>query len=54
MPWFPDFVGAVELAGKQTRAAGRADVRAPAEHEGAGRSDHHRRGRPLRRHREER
>jgi hypothetical protein len=25
MPWFPDFVGAVELAGKQTRAAGRAD-----------------------------
>ena len=25
MPWFPDFVGAVELARKQTRAAGRAD-----------------------------
>ena len=25
MPWFPDFYGAVELARKQTRAAGRAD-----------------------------
>jgi limonene-1,2-epoxide hydrolase len=25
MPWFPDFVGAVELARRQTRAAGRAD-----------------------------
>jgi ketosteroid isomerase-like protein len=25
MPWFPDFVGAVELARQQTRAAGRAD-----------------------------
>ena len=25
MPWFPDFVGAVELARKQTRAAGQAD-----------------------------
>ena len=25
MPWFPDFVGAVELARSQTRAAGRAD-----------------------------
>jgi len=25
MPWFPDFVSAVELARKQTRAAGRAD-----------------------------
>jgi len=25
MPWFPDFVGAVELARKQTRAAGLAD-----------------------------
>ncbi|HEY0812933.1 MAG TPA: nuclear transport factor 2 family protein [Pseudonocardia sp.] len=25
MPWFPDFVGAVELVRRQTRAAGRAD-----------------------------
>jgi len=25
MPWFPDFVGAVELARSQTRAAGLAD-----------------------------
>jgi hypothetical protein len=25
MPWFPDFAGAVELARRQTRAAGRAD-----------------------------
>jgi hypothetical protein len=25
MPWFPDFVGAVELARRQTRAAGKAD-----------------------------
>lgn len=25
MPWFPDFIGAVELARKQTRAAGTAD-----------------------------
>jgi len=25
MPWFPDFAGAVELARKQTRAAGQAD-----------------------------
>jgi len=25
MPWFPDFVGAVELARRQTRAAGHAD-----------------------------
>jgi hypothetical protein len=25
MPWFPDFVGAVELARQQSRAAGRAD-----------------------------
>jgi hypothetical protein len=25
MPWFPDFVSAVELARQQTRAAGRAD-----------------------------
>ena len=25
MPWFPDFVSAVELARRQTRAAGRAD-----------------------------
>jgi ketosteroid isomerase-like protein len=25
MPWFPDFVGAVELARRHTRAAGRAD-----------------------------
>jgi hypothetical protein len=25
MPWFPDFVGAVELAHRQTRAAGQAD-----------------------------
>jgi hypothetical protein len=25
MPWFPDFASAVELARKQTRAAGRAD-----------------------------
>jgi limonene-1,2-epoxide hydrolase len=25
MPWFPDFVGAVELARKQTRAVGQAD-----------------------------
>lgn len=25
MPWFPDFVGAVELARQRTRAAGRAD-----------------------------
>jgi limonene-1,2-epoxide hydrolase len=25
MPWFPDFVGAVELARRQTRAAGEAD-----------------------------
>ena len=25
MPWFPDFVSAVELARKQTRAAGQAD-----------------------------
>jgi hypothetical protein len=25
MPWFPDFVGAVELVRKQTRAAGHAD-----------------------------
>lgn len=25
MPWFPDFVSAVELARKQTRAAGLAD-----------------------------
>ena len=25
MPWFPDFVGAVELARRQTRAAGLAD-----------------------------
>ena len=25
MPWFPDFVGAVELARRQTRAAGQAD-----------------------------
>jgi hypothetical protein len=25
MPWFPDFVGAVELARQQTQAAGRAD-----------------------------
>jgi ketosteroid isomerase-like protein len=25
MPWFPDFVGAVELAREQTRAAGQAD-----------------------------
>ena len=25
MPWFPDFVGAVELARQQTRAAGQAD-----------------------------
>jgi hypothetical protein len=25
MPWFPDFAGAVELARKQTRAAGLAD-----------------------------
>jgi hypothetical protein len=26
MPWFPDFVGAVELARKQTRDAGRASA----------------------------
>src|SRR5437899_8358554 len=25
MPWFPDFVGAVELARRQARAAGQAD-----------------------------
>ena len=25
MPWFPDFANAVELARKQTRAAGLAD-----------------------------
>jgi hypothetical protein len=25
MPWFPDFIGAVELARRQTRAAGLAD-----------------------------
>jgi SnoaL-like domain len=25
MPWFPDFVGAIELARRQTRAAGQAD-----------------------------
>jgi hypothetical protein len=25
MPWFPDFVGAVELARRQSRAAGQAD-----------------------------
>jgi hypothetical protein len=25
MPWFPDFVGAVEMARRQTRAAGQAD-----------------------------
>ena len=25
MPWFPEFVSAVELARRQTRAAGRAD-----------------------------
>ena len=25
MPWFPDFVSAVELARKQTRASGQAD-----------------------------
>src|SRR5438046_1844565 len=25
MPWFPDFVGAVELVRRQTRAAARAD-----------------------------
>ena len=25
MPWFPDFVSAVELARQQTRAAGQAD-----------------------------
>jgi hypothetical protein len=25
MPWFPDFAGAVELARRQTRAAGLAD-----------------------------
>ena len=25
MPWFPDFANAVELARKQTRAAGQAD-----------------------------
>ena len=25
MPWFPDFVNAVELARRQTRAAGQAD-----------------------------
>ena len=25
MPWFPDFVGAVELARRQTRAEGEAD-----------------------------
>src|SRR2546423_711104 len=25
MPWFPDFIGAVELARRQTRAEGRAD-----------------------------
>ena len=25
MPWFPDFVAAVELARRQTRAAGEAD-----------------------------
>ena len=25
MPWFPDFVAAVELARLQTRAAGQAD-----------------------------
>src|SRR3978361_827170 len=25
MPWFPDFVGAVELARRETRADGRAD-----------------------------
>jgi hypothetical protein len=25
MPWFPDFVGALELARRQTRAAGLAD-----------------------------
>jgi hypothetical protein len=25
MPWFPDFVGAVELARQQTRSAGQAD-----------------------------
>ena len=25
MPWFPDFVSAVELARRQTRAAGQAD-----------------------------
>ncbi len=25
MPWFPDFAGAVELARRQIRAAGRAD-----------------------------
>jgi hypothetical protein len=25
MPWFPDFVGAMELARQQTRAAGQAD-----------------------------
>ena len=32
MPWFPDFVGAVELARQQTRSAGQADddVEAPA------------------------
>ena len=25
MPWFPDFIGAAELARRQTRAMGRAD-----------------------------
>ena len=25
MPWFPEFVSAVELARQQTRAAGQAD-----------------------------
>jgi hypothetical protein len=25
MPWFPDFIGAAELARRQTRAAGQAD-----------------------------
>ena len=25
MPWFPDFAGAVEMARRQTRAAGLAD-----------------------------
>ncbi len=25
MPWFPDYIGAVELARRETRAAGQAD-----------------------------